>query len=49
MAVQHNTFSPGTYSSISVGPGSYTFNPGIYIVNGSGGLSIGANSNALFW
>jgi hypothetical protein len=37
-------FSPGTYSSISVGPGTYTFSPGTYIVDGSGGLSIGANA-----
>jgi hypothetical protein len=43
----NNTFSPGTYSSISVGTGNFTFNPGIYIVDGTaaqGGLSIGANA-----
>ena len=41
----NNTFSPGTYSSISVGPGNTTFNPGIYIIDGSsGGLNIGANA-----
>lgn len=41
----NNTFSPGTYSSISVGPGNFTFSPGIYILDGSsGGLNIGANA-----
>ena len=40
----NGTFSPGTYSQISVGPGTWTFSAGTYIVTGSGGLSIGANA-----
>jgi hypothetical protein len=38
------TVNQGTYSSISLGPGATVFNPGLYIIDGSGGLSIGANS-----
>jgi hypothetical protein len=38
------TVSPGTYTSISVGPGNVVFSPGVYIIDGSGGLSIGANA-----
>jgi len=33
-------FTPGTYSSISLGgSGTFTFAPGIYIIDGAGGLS----------
>lgn len=32
--------SPGTYSSISIGPGNVTFSPGVYVIDGSGGLTI---------
>src|ERR1700719_3921549 len=33
-------FTPGTYSSISLGgSGTYTFAPGIYIIDGAGGFS----------
>jgi Flp pilus assembly protein TadG len=33
-------FTPGTYSSISLGgSGTYTFAPGMYIIDGAGGLS----------
>lgn len=32
--------SPGTYSSISIGPGAVTFSPGVYVIDGSGGLAI---------
>jgi hypothetical protein len=35
---------PGTYSSISIGPATVTFSPGVYVIDGSGGLSIGANA-----
>ena len=38
------TINPGTYSSISIGPANVVFSPGTYIINGSGGLSIGANA-----
>ena len=40
----NTTINPGTYSSISIGPANVAFNPGIYIINGPGGLSIGANA-----
>ncbi len=34
------TLQPGTYSSITIGSGStVTFDPGIYFINGSGGVS----------
>ncbi|MGB8442269.1 MAG: pilus assembly protein TadG-related protein, partial [Candidatus Acidiferrales bacterium] len=35
---------PGTYSSISIGPATVTFSPGVYVIDGSGGFSIGANA-----
>lgn len=35
---------PGTYSSINIGPATVNFSPGVYIIDGSGGLSIGANA-----
>jgi len=36
------TFMPGEYSSITISSvGSVTFNPGLYIIQGSGGISIG--------
>jgi Flp pilus assembly protein TadG len=38
------TINPGTYSSISIGPANVVFSPGTYIINGAGGLSIGANA-----
>jgi Flp pilus assembly protein TadG len=38
------TINPGTYSSISIGPATVNFSPGVYIIDGSGGLSIGANA-----
>jgi Flp pilus assembly protein TadG len=38
------TVNQGTYQSISLGPGAVVFNPGLYIIDGSGGLSIGANA-----
>lgn len=46
------TLSPGTYSSISIGPSTVAFSPGVYIIdcalgcniNSNPGLSIGANS-----
>ena len=38
------TVNPGTYTSISVGPGNVIFSPGVYVIDGSGGLSIGANA-----
>jgi len=35
---------PGTYSSISIGSNStVTFSPGLYIIDGAGGLSVGGN------
>jgi hypothetical protein len=40
-----DTVNPGTYSSISIhGNGTVTFNPGIYVIDGSGG--VGCNGNA---
>ena len=38
------TVNPGTYSSITVGPGNTVFSPGLYIIDGAGGLTIGANA-----
>jgi hypothetical protein len=46
------TLNPGTYSSISIGPATVTFSPGVYIidcaagcnVSSNPGLQIGANS-----
>jgi hypothetical protein len=45
------TLNPGTYSSISIGPATVDFNPGVYIIdcsagcsNSNPGLKIGANS-----
>jgi Flp pilus assembly protein TadG len=38
------TYSPGTYGDISIGPATVNFNPGVYIMAGSTGLSIGANA-----
>jgi hypothetical protein len=43
-AAVKGVFSPGTYSSISVGPGTFSFSPGTYIVDTSAGFSIGANA-----
>jgi hypothetical protein len=48
----NTTLSPGTYSSISIGPATVSFNPGTYIIDcaagcnttSNPGLSIGANS-----
>jgi hypothetical protein len=49
------TLNPGTYSSITIGPATATFSPGLYIIDCSAGcntssnpgLSIGANSTAI--
>jgi Flp pilus assembly protein TadG len=38
------TYSQGTYSSISIGPATVNFSPGVYIIDGSGGLTINANA-----
>jgi Flp pilus assembly protein TadG len=38
------TYGPGTYSSISIGPATVNFSPGLYIIDGSGGLTINANA-----
>jgi Flp pilus assembly protein TadG len=38
------TYSPGTYGNISIGPATVNFSPGVYIIAGTSGLSIGANA-----
>jgi hypothetical protein len=48
----NTTLNPGYYSSISIGPATVTFNPGVYVINcnlgcnvaSNPGLQIGANS-----
>lgn len=35
---------PGTYSGINIGPATVNFSPGVYIIDSSAGLSIGANA-----
>jgi hypothetical protein len=40
------TVSPGTYSEIRItGNGTVTFNPGIYVIDGSGGVNCTGNAN----
>jgi Flp pilus assembly protein TadG len=38
------TYSPGTYGNLSIGPATVNFSPGVYIMAGNNGLSIGANA-----
>jgi Putative Flp pilus-assembly TadE/G-like len=39
----NTTLSPGTYSSISIGPATVTFSPGLYIIDCAAGCNVSSN------